>query len=40
MVVGTTASGQPVYLYEVVRLEPAGGPTKDAAHQSPAHPSR
>ena len=28
MVVGTTASGQPVYLYEVVRLEPAGGPTK------------
>ncbi len=28
MVVGSTASGQPVYLYEVVRLEPAGGPTK------------
>jgi len=28
MVVGTTAAGRPVYLYEVVRLEPAGGPTK------------
>ena len=28
MVVGTTAAGQPVYLYEVVRMESAGGPTK------------
>ncbi|HEX2950684.1 MAG TPA: efflux RND transporter permease subunit, partial [Armatimonadota bacterium] len=28
MVVGTSPSGQPVYLYEVVRLEPAAGPTK------------
>jgi len=28
MVVGTTPAGQPVYLYEVVRLQPAGGPTK------------
>lgn len=28
MVVGSTASGQPVYLYEVVRLEAASGPTK------------
>jgi HAE1 family hydrophobic/amphiphilic exporter-1 len=28
MVVGTTSAGHPVYLYEVMRLEPAGGPTK------------
>ena len=28
LIVGATASGQPVYLYEVARLEPAGGPTK------------
>lgn len=28
MVVGNTPSGQPVYLYEVVRMEQAGGPTK------------
>lgn len=28
MVVGNTPSGQPVYLYEVVRMEQASGPTK------------
>jgi len=28
MIVGTTASGGPVYLYDVAQLEPAGGPTK------------
>ncbi len=28
MVVATTAGGRPVYLYEVVKLEPAAGPTK------------
>jgi len=28
MIVGATAAGNPVYLYEVARLEPAGGPTK------------
>ncbi|MHB9132358.1 MAG: efflux RND transporter permease subunit [Armatimonadota bacterium] len=28
MVVGTGPSGQPVYLYEVVKLQAAGGPTK------------
>ncbi|MHB0939068.1 MAG: efflux RND transporter permease subunit [Armatimonadota bacterium] len=28
LIVGTAASGQPVYLYEVAHLEPAGGPTK------------
>ena len=27
-VVGTSASGEPVYLYEVVKLDPASGPTK------------
>ncbi|MHB9110476.1 MAG: efflux RND transporter permease subunit [Armatimonadota bacterium] len=28
LIVGNTASGQPVFLYEVAHLEPAGGPTK------------
>jgi len=28
LIVGATVSGQPVFLYEVARLDPAGGPTK------------
>jgi len=28
LIVGNTSSGQPVFLYEVANLEPAGGPTK------------